>query len=282
MSVAVVTDSTCDLPRDLAEALDIRVVPLSVSFGEREAYSRVSVTDEEFYAELEASDELPTTSQPVAAWFEEAWADARDAGHQAVVSLHLSDALSGTVHRARTLAAEAPLPVTVVDSRQVSGGLALQVLAAVRVAAAGGSVEEVVAATSEVRRQTVSLLVVDTLTYLRRGGRLSTSQAVLGAALRMRPLLGIQDGRIELLDRERTWSRAIDRLVERAASAAADGPQHAVVAHALAPERAQEVLAAVRERIEVVEHLEVVVGPVVGTHTGPGAVGVALAPAAAT
>lgn len=282
VSVAVVTDSTCDLPRDLAEALDIRVVPLSVSFGEREAYSRVSVTDEEFYAELEASDELPTTSQPVAAWFEEAWADARDAGHQAVVSLHLSDELSGTVQRARTLAAEAPLPVTVVDSRQVSGGLALQVLAAVRVAAAGGSVEEVVAATSEVRRHTVSLLVVDTLTYLRRGGRLSTSQAVLGAALRMRPLLGVQAGRIELLDRERTWSRAIDRLVERAAGEAADGPQRAVVAHALAPERAQEVLAAVRERIEVVEHLEVVVGPVVGTHTGPGAVGVALAPAAAT
>ncbi len=282
MSVAVVTDSTCDLPRDLAETLGIRVVPLSVSFGEREVFSRVSVTDEEFYAELEASDELLTTSQPVAGWFEEAWADARDAGHEAVVSLHLSDELSGTGQRARTLAPAAPLPVTVIDSRQVSGGLALQVLAAVRVAGDGGSVEEVVAAAAEVRQHTVSLLVVDTLTYLRRGGRLSTSQAVIGAALRMRPLLGVQAGRIELLDRERTWSRAIDRLVERAATAATDGPQHAVVAHALAPERAQEVLAAVRERVEVVEHLEVVVGPVVGTHTGPGAVGVALAPAPAT
>lgn len=280
MSVAVVTDSTCDLPPDVAEALGIRVVPLSVSFGQREAFSRVSVTDEEFYAQLADSDELPTTSQPVAGWFEEAWADARDAGHDAVVSLHLSDELSGTVQRARTLAPAAPLPVTVVDSRQVSGGLALQVLAAVRVAAAGGSVEEVVAAAAATGRDTVSLLVVDTLTYLRRGGRLSTSQALLGAALRMRPLLGVEAGRIELLDRERTWSRAIRRLVERAATTATDGPQHAVVAHALAPQRAQEVLAAVRERVEVVEHLEVVVGPVVGTHTGPGAVGVALAPAA--
>lgn len=282
MSVAVVTDSTCDLPSDLAEALGVRVVPLSVAFGAREAFSRVTVSDEQFYAELAASDELPTTSQPVAGWFQEAWADAYDAGHDAVVSLHLSEALSGTVERARSLAGAAPLPVTVVDSRQVSGGLALQVLAAVRTASAGGSVDAVVAAADAVRQQTVSLLVVDTLTYLRRGGRLSASQALLGAALRMRPLLSVEGGRIELLDRERTWGRALRRLVDRAEEAAGGEPQHAVVAHALAPERAAEVLAAVRERVEVAEHLEVVVGPVVGTHTGPGAVGVALAPAALT
>ena len=280
MSVAVVTDSTCDLPADVAEDLGVRVVPLSVLFGDRTAFSRVSVTDEEFYAELAAADDLPTTSQPSAPWFEEAWADARDAGHEAVVSVHLSAALSGTVDRARTLAPAAPLPVTVVDSRQVSGGLALQVLAAVRVADAGGDVGDVVAAMAGVRARTVSLLVVDTLTYLRRGGRLSTSEAVLGTALRVRPLLGVEDGRIELLDRERTWSRAMRRLVTRAAASAGDEPQHAVVAHALAPDRAAEVLDAVRERVQVVEHREVVIGPVVGTHTGPGAVGVALAPAA--
>lgn len=282
MSVAVVTDSTCDLPAELAEALGLRVVPLSVLFGNREVFSRVSVSDEEFYRELEASDDLPSTSQPVAAWFEEAWADAHDAGHDAVVSLHLSAELSGTVDRARSLAAEAPLPVTVVDSRQVSGGLALQVLAAVRVAAAGGSVDEVVAAAAAVRERTVSLLVVDTLTYLRKGGRLSTPEALLGAALRVRPLLGVEAGRIELLDRERTWTRAIRRLVERAAAGAGDEPQHAVVAHALAPERAAEVLEALRAAVDVVEHLEVVIGPVVGTHTGPGAVGVALTPARLT
>ncbi len=279
MSVAVVTDSTCDLSAELAEALGIRVIPLSVLFGSRAAFSRVSVTDEEFYRELAASDELPTTSQPSAPWFEEAWADAHDAGHDAVVSIHLSAELSGTVDRARSLAPSAPLPVRVVDSRQVSGGLALQVLAAVRAAAAGGDVDDVVAAVDAVRDHTVSLLVVDTLTYLRRGGRLSGTEAVLGTALRVRPLLGVEGGRIELLDRERTWSRAIRRLVARAAAVAGDTPQHAVIAHAIAPERAAEVLAAVREEVDVVEHLEVVVGPVVGTHTGPGAVGVALAPA---
>lgn len=279
MSVAVVTDSTCDLSAELAEERGIRVVPLSVLFGDREVFSRVSVTDEEFYRQLREADELPTTSQPVAGWFEEAWADAHDAGHEAVVSLHLSSELSGTVDRARTLAADAPLPVTVVDSRQVSGGLALQVLAAVRAADRGGSVEEVVAAAARVREQTVSLLVVDTLTYLRKGGRLSTPEALLGAALRIRPLLGVEDGRIELLDRERTWSRAIRRLVERARNAAGDRPQHAVIAHALAPDRAEQVLEAVWAAVDVVDHREVVIGPVVGTHTGPGAVGVALSPA---
>ena len=130
MSVAVVTDSTCDLAGADAEELGVRVVPLSVLFGDRVAFSRVSVTDEQFYEQLAATDELPTTSQPSAPWFEEAWADARDAGHEAVVNLHLSAELSGTVERARALAPSAPLPVTVVDSRQVSGGLALQVLAA--------------------------------------------------------------------------------------------------------------------------------------------------------
>ena len=253
MSVAVVTDSTCDLPAEVTDDLGVRVVPLSVLFGSRRAFSRVSVTDEEFYAELAEADELPTTSQPSAPWFEEAWADARDAGHDAVVSLHLSAELSGTVDRARALAPDAPLPVTVVDSRQVSGGLALQVLAAVRTAAAGGGVEDVVATIDAVRARTVSLLVVDTLTYLRRGGRLSASAALVGTALRMRPLLVVEDGRIELL-----------------------------VAHALAPERAAEVLAAVREQVDVVGHREVVIGPVVGTHTGPGAVGIALAPARPT
>lgn len=282
MRVAIVTDSTCDLPPDLAEVLGIRVVPLSVAFGARDLYSRVTVTDEEFYAELAASDELPTTSQPVGPWFEEAWADAADTGHDAIVSLHVSDALSGTVDRARTMASSSPIPVHVVDSRQVSGGLALQVLAAVRAARNGLDVAEVVAATDAVRRATTSVLAVDTLEYLRRGGRLSGAQAMVGTALRMRPVLGVQGGRIELLDRARTWSKAVERLVERATEHATDEPQHAVIAHALAPERARELLVAVSERVEVAESLQVVIGPVVGTHTGPGAVGVALAPARLT
>ena len=282
MRVAVVTDSTCDLPADLAEAMGVRVVPLSVAFGARDLYSRVSLTDDEFYAELAASAELPTTSQPVGPWFEEAWADAADDGFDAVVSLHVSDALSGTVDRARSLAGAAPIPVHVVDSRQVSGGLALQVLAAVRVAASGAQAEAVVAAADAVRRKTTSVIAVDTLEYLRRGGRLSGAQAVVGTALRMRPVLGVQGGRIELLDRARTWSKAVERLVDRVAEHATDEPQHAVIAHAVAPERAEALLAAVSARVEIAESLEVVIGPVVGTHTGPGAVGVALAPARLT
>jgi DegV family protein with EDD domain len=279
VSVAVVTDSTGDVPRDLAEALGLRVVPLSVSFGARQVYSRVSMDDEQFYAELAASPELPTTSQPVPAWFEEAWADAADEGHAAVVGVHVSGELSGTVASARALAGSAPLPVHVVDSRQVSGGLALQVLAALRVAAAGGGVDEVVEAAGRVAAATRTLLVVDTLTNLRRGGRLTGAQAVVGGALRVRPLLAVEDGRMEMLERTRTWARARDRLVQLAVEHAGDEPVHVVVGHALAPERAAELVVALRERVDVAEQLEVVLGPVVGTHTGPGAVGLALAPA---
>jgi DegV family protein with EDD domain len=282
MRVAVVTDSTCDLPVGITEAMGVRVVPLSVAFGGRDLYSRVTVTDEEFYAELATSDELPTTSQPVGPWFDEAWADAADDGFDAIVSLHVSDALSGTVDRARTLAATAAIPVHVVDSRQVSGGLALQVLAAVRVAEDGGTPAQVVAAADAARRTTTSVIAVDTLEYLRRGGRLSGTQAMVGTALRMRPVLGVQGGRIELIDRARTWSKAVERLVDRVAEQATAEPQHAVIAHAMAPARAQELLEAVSARVEVAQSLQVVIGPVVGTHTGPGAVGVALAPARLT
>lgn len=278
----MVTDSTADVPRDLAEALGLRVVPLSVTFGQRDLFSRVSMTDEEFYRELVASSDLPTTSQPIPPWFEEAWADAADEGHDAVVSLHLSSELSGTVERARTLAASAPLPVTVVDSRQVSGGLALQVLAAVRVAADGGSVDDVVRAADRVRAATRTLMVVDTLEFLRRGGRLSGAQAAIGGVLRVRPVLAVQAGRVDLLERTRTWPRARDRVVELAAQHAGDEPVHLVVAHALAPERAEELRAAISERLDVAEQLEVVIGPVVGTHAGPGAVGVSVVPARLT
>lgn len=283
MRIAVVTDSTADVPADLAEALGLRVVPLSVRFGQRDVYSRITITDEEFYAELAANEELPATSQPVPVWFEEAWGDAADEGFDAVVSLHVSSELSGTVERARVMASDAPLPVHVVDSRQVSGGLALQVLAAVRAAGReGADVDGVLAAAAAVRDATRTLMVVDTLEFLRRGGRLTGAQALVGNVLRVRPVLAVEGGRVELLERARTWARARERIADLAAAHAGDEPVHAVLAHALAPDRAAELLVALRERVEVAEHLEVVIGPVVGTHIGPGAVGVSLAPARMT
>jgi DegV family protein with EDD domain len=277
--VAVVTDSTTDLPRDLVEELGLRVVPLSVTFGDRSLISGITLSHEGFYERLVHTTRLPTTSQPAPAWFEEAYADCVDAGHDAIVSLHCSSALSGTVALARDRAGSVPIPVTVVDSRLVGGALGLAALAAHRRAAAGGSVREVVAAAEQVRDRMTSLLIVDTLDHLKRGGRLTGAQAALGTALRVKPVLHLTDeGRVEVRERTRTWTRALDRAVAIIEEAVAGAPADVIVVHAVAPERAAELWARLEARIEVRERLQALIGPIVGAHVGPGAVGVAAVP----
>jgi DegV family protein with EDD domain len=280
--VAVVTDSTADLPRDLVEDLGIRVVPLSVSFGTETFISGITLDAADFYARLAREAQLPTTSQPAPAWFEEAYADCVDDGIAAVVSVHCSGALSGTVSLAQDRAARAGLPVEVIDSRLVGGSLGLAVLAGHRIATRGGSAEQVAATVRGVCEQVESLVVVDTLDYLKRGGRLTGAQALVGRALQVKPLLHLVDGRVEVKERARTWSRAIDRLAAAAEERAGDGPVDVVVAHAVAPDRAAEVWSVLEERVRIAERLETLMGPVVGTHVGPGAVGVAIAPAGVT
>lgn len=279
--VAVVTDSSADLPPDLAESLGIRVVPMSVSFGDRVEISGITIDHDSFYEQLAASEQLPTTSQPAPPWFEEAYADCADDGLDAAVSVHVSAALSGTVDLARDRARHAPLPVEVVDTRLVSGSLAMAALRAHRVAQAGGTVGEVVAAAEQVSARSVSLLVVDTLEYLKRGGRLTGAQAAVGSVLRVKPLLHLVDGRVEVRERTRTWSRALERVADIVAERAGGGAVDIVVAHALAPERAAETWERIAERVEIAERLETVIGPIVGTHVGPGAIGVAAMPAEA-
>ncbi len=278
MQVAVVTDSTCDLPPRLADEAGLRVVPLTVAFGDAPTVGRTAVEPEEFYRRLATDERPPTTSQPSGPAFVDAWVAAADAGAEAIVSLHVSGELSGTVDRARSVATSAPVPVTVIDSRQVSCGLALQALAAARAAAAGGQVDEVVSVAAEVSRSTTSVLALDTIAHLRRGGRVAAAQSAVDSALRVRPLMTVRDGRIEPLDRARTWRRAIDRLVAEVAALGGDTPVDVVVGHALAADRAGQLARSLAAAVPVARSVEVVFGPVVGTHTGPGAVGVAAAP----
>ncbi len=277
--VGVVTDSTADLSLDLADRLGLRVVPMSVTINDTTYISRVSISDEQFYDMLDHATVLPTTAQPNPAWFEEAFADCVDDGLEAVVCFHVSRELSGTVSAAMRAAQDAGLRVEVVDSRQVGGGLALMALTAQRVARAGGSVAEVVAAAEAVRSNLVNVLLVDTLEYLRRGGRVSGARAMVGNVLKVKPILEVADGRVEPVERTRTFTRGLDRLVERVAESLDDQPADVIVTHALAPERAEELWALVRERIDVSSALTTVFGPVLGTHTGPGAVALAAAPA---
>jgi DegV family protein with EDD domain len=280
--VAVVTDSTADLPYDLAEQEGIRVVPLSVAFGTEVLMSGVTIDPTTFYTRLADASGLPTTSQPAPAWFEEAYADCFDDGLEAAVSVHCSGALSGTVAVARDRAVKAPLRIEVVDSGLVGSALGLAVLAGHRVASDGGTVEEVVAAVQQVKAGCTTLLVVDTLDYLKRGGRLTGAQAMVGRALQVKPLLHVSAGRVEIRERSRTWTRAIDRLIAIAAEQASGRPVDVVVSHAVASERAADVWERLAGAVDIAGRLETVIGPIVGTHVGRGAVGVSLIPAEAT
>ena len=278
--VGVVTDSTADLPISLADEIGLRVVPMTVSFRDQTFISRVTISDEEFYDRLDRSTELPTTAQPNPAWFEEAYADCVDDGLEVAVSLHVSRELSGTVASARTAAAQAGLEVRVMDSRQVGGGLALMALAAQRVASEGGSAEEVVRAAERAREGLANYVVVDTLENLRRGGRVSGTQALVGNVLRVKPILTVREGRIEPVEKARTVTRALDRIVDRVAEEVGDAPVDVIVTHALAPERAEDLWGRLRDRLDVASELTTVFGPVLGTHTGQGAVAVAATPSA--
>lgn len=273
--VAVVTDSTADLPLDLADERGLRVVPMSVTFGDETFVSHVTITPQQFYERLRTARVLPTTAQPAPAWFEQAYLDCADDEHAAAVSIHVSKELSGTVSLARRMAEQAPIPVTVVDSRQVGGGLALMALAAQRTAERGGSVEDVLAAAERVRAGLVNHVVVDVLDNLRKSGRVTGTQAVFGTVLKVKPILAVRDGRVEVFDRARTMTKALDRIVDVVAGHIGDDAADVVVTHALAPERAEELWGRIRERIEVARSLTTVFGPVLGTHTGPGAVAVA-------
>ncbi len=275
--IAVVTDSTADLPADLAEERGIRVVPMSITFGRETHISRITITDEDFYERLQAQPVLPTTSQPAPRWFEEAYLDALDDGCDGVVSIHLSGKLSGTVEQARRLAEQAPLPVEVVETGHVGGALALAVLAADRCADAGGALSEVVAAAQSTAAGTGMWILVDTLDYLRRGGRLTGAKALVGSVLKVKPILGVHDGVVEVVGRARTAARGIEELAAMAAAHVADQPAHAIVSHAMAPGRAEALWYSLEAAgLDLAAGLETRIGPVLGTHAGPGTVAVAV------
>jgi DegV family protein with EDD domain len=220
-----------------------------------------------------------STSRPSPEAFAEAYRAAADAGAREVLSLHLSAELSGTCEAARLAAASAPLPVRVVDTRMVAMALGYSVLSAAEVGAAGGSAEEAVAAAVKRAEATVALFYVDTLEYLRRGGRIGAARALLGSALAVKPLLHLADGSIQPLEKVRTAGRAIARLEELAVQRAGNAEVDVAVHHLAAPERAQELAERLRGRLSGLRALHFSeVGAVIGAHVGPGLLGVVLAP----
>jgi DegV family protein with EDD domain len=280
---SIVTDSTALLPPELAEARGIAVVPLQVIIGGR-SYDEgrdPAATPEAIAAALR--EWVPvSTSRPTPQAFLEAYEQAVRAGASEVLSIHLSGDLSGTFESAQLAAREASVPVHTVDSRQLGMATGFAVLAAADVLDAGGSAEQAATAARTRAQGTSSLFYVDTLEYLRRGGRIGAAAALLGSALAVKPLLTLADGRIASLEKVRTSTRALSRLEELAVAAAGDRQVDVAVAHLANPERAEQLAGALRDRLAAnLDGRDVSVGEVgavIGAHVGPGMVAVVVAP----
>ncbi|ARZ70164.1 DegV family protein [Streptomyces sp. HU2014] len=276
--VAVVTDSTAYLPQQAMRRHGITAVPLTVVLGD-EALEEGTEISARCVAQALQKRRPVTTSRPAPEVFAATYRAAAEAGAEGIVSLHLSSEFSGTYDAAVLAAREAPVPVRVVDTGMVAMALGFCALAAAETVEAGGTLDEAVAAAEKRAQGTAAFFYVDTLDYLRRGGRIGAAQALLGSALAVKPLLQLDGGRIELREKVRTASKAIARLEEIAVERAAAAPVDIAVHHLAAPERAALLAERLRERVPGLVELHVSeVGAVIGAHTGPGLLGVVIAP----
>jgi DegV family protein with EDD domain len=278
----VVTDSTASLPDEVARARGIVVVPLQVVIGATVYDEGPDGATPEMVAQALKDFRPVSTSRPSPARLTEVYAQAASEGADEILSIHLSAEMSGTHESAQLAAREAPVPVTVVDSRQVGVATGYAALSAQDVVDAGGSTAEAAAAARARAGACSALFYVDTLEYLRRGGRIGATAALVGGALSVKPLLRIDDGRVVNLDRVRTSARALSRMEDLIVDKAGDLPIDLCVSHLANPDRAGELATRLGERLASnLDGREVwcgELGAVLGAHVGPGMVAACLAP----
>lgn len=275
--VAVVTDSTSDLPPQLTRARSVTVVPLTLNLDGRSLLDGVDITPADFYRKLPSATTHPTTSQPSAGRFAEVYS-ALLADHDAIVSIHISEKLSGTYASARQAADMVdPARIRVVDSELVSMSLGLVTLVAATMASRGAEVETIEAKVLGMRSQVQTYFSVATLEFLRRGGRIGRASAMLGSVLQVKPVLCIRDGLVTPLERVRTFERALNRVVELTREVDRGHGVCVIVGHADSEADAERIG---RELEPIAETFMIQpLGPVVGAHAGPGVVGVGCYPA---
>jgi DegV family protein with EDD domain len=270
--VRVITDSACDLTDEMAEAAGIIVVPLTIRFGEEELQDRRDITPPDFWRRCAESSALPETAAPSPGAFLEAYERAASEGAEAIACLTLSSGVSATYQSALT-AAEGfgAVPVEVVDTRALTMGQGLLALAAADDSAAGSSLADITAATRERLTRTRTYGTLATLDHLQRGGRIGGARALLGSLLSIKPVVQVKDGVVAEESKQRTRSRSLEYL---AAKVRSDAPlDWLAVCDGAAPD--VDVLLAELESVEVTHPMvRSQLGPVVGTHTGPGTVGV--------
>ncbi|AFZ68985.1 DegV family protein [Deinococcus peraridilitoris] len=276
--IAIVTDSTSDLlPQHLSE-WNLKSVPLYVLFDGNMLKDGVEITPSQIFKGVREGKKPPSTSQPSPAEFADAYRAALTSADH-VLSIHISSELSGTSSSARLAAQEFPGQVTVVDSRSVSGGLALQVLRAARLAREGAQTSDIVAQLERIQRVMTLRFTVDTLDFLRLNGRIGGAQALLGSLLNIKPILQVKEGKVDAAGRVRGQKKAVAEIVNSIkAYTEQHGPSRALLLVTEGGEGAVQEIRAGMRGLQVEDVGTVSIGAVVATHAGPGAMGIALEP----
>ncbi|MCG7213794.1 DegV family protein [Paenibacillus mucilaginosus] len=273
--VRIVTDSTADLPADIRKELGIEMVPLKVLFGSEAFADGVDLGPDEFYAKLAAAGSLPTTSQPSPAEFLEVYERLAKEGDGPILSIHLASVLSGTYQSAMLASTmvEGGADVTVVDSRSASWGIGNMVIAAAEAAREGRSKEEILEIVRKLQEETKIYFLVDTLEYLQKGGRIGRAAALVGSLLNIKPILSLNPGgEVYSLDKVRGQKKAMNRIVELIREDFGDRPIRLIPGYTSNKETAAELQSLIAQNFDVTEVRYGPIGPVIGTHVGPGTV----------
>jgi DegV family protein with EDD domain len=272
--IALITDSGCDLPDAMLTQYNIMLVPLYVIWGQQALRDRIDITPQAFYDRLVTDPVHPTTSQPQVNDFVQAFQQAQSDGATEVVVITISSGMSSTHDSAQQAARLVDLPVHVIDSKANSLSEGWMVLAAAHARAAGGSAQDMIAAAEHVRQRLVTRLYVDTLVYLHRGGRIGRAAMWMGTVLDLKPLLWVDHstGRIEPRDRARSRAKALDKMInDFFAQLGTSNPLHVGVLHGNVPEEGAALADRIRREYDPLELIVSMTSPVMGVHTGPGA-----------
>jgi DegV family protein with EDD domain len=277
-NIAILTDSTANLPAEWVEQYAIRVIPLKIHWGNETYLDGIDLTPDEFYMRLSNSKHLPTTSQPSIQDFLMAFESMADEGAAGIIVPLISSGISGTVDSAQAAARLfTRVPVEVIDTQITSIGQVMIILASARAAEQGASLQEVRQAADEVVKRLKVFFAVDTLEYLHRGGRINGASRYFGTALDIKPILFFNsEGKIDALERVRTKKKALQRLIALAEQQANGHPVHVGIVHANVPQAAQGFREEVEKRLKCKEIFTVEFSPVISVHVGPGTIGIAL------
>ncbi len=276
--IAIITDSTCDIPQPYLEQYDIQVVPHTIVWGDAQYLDRVDIQPEEFYHRIETQKTIPTTSQATEVQFLRAYNDVVSRGYQQIIVITLSNRLSGAIQSAQNAAKLVQIPIHIIDSLGVTMGLGWQVLAAARLREMGGTVQDILAKVHEVRKSISLYVGMDTVEFVRRGGRIGDAVRLIGMMMNIKPVVRVNNvkGLVEEVGLARTYQKAVELMYSKFFETVDLSKNlHIAVLHGNAYDEAEKLVERIRDEFHPVEILSSITGPVLGINTGPRALALA-------